>query len=76
MSAPLTPEPEAPAEPRARLPLADTIKAAIDPLTFYQRELSNAPPLIANRKGYAQKVLCPFHEEKDPSFTINAKTGA
>ncbi|WP_169338409.1 DUF3631 domain-containing protein [Lamprocystis purpurea] len=56
--------------------MADTIKAAIDPLTFYQRELSNAPPLIANRKGYAQKVLCPFHEEKDPSFTINAKTGA
>jgi len=76
MSANLAPEPEAPAQPRARLPLADTIKAAIDPLTFYQRELSTAPTLIANRKGYTQKILCPFHEEEDPSFVLSLKTGA
>ena len=73
-----TPAPTPPSGDPApvRLPLADTIKAAIDPLAFYQREIEGLPTLVANRKGYAQKVLCPFHAETDPSFIISAKTGA
>ncbi len=53
-----------------------TTEAAINPLAFYQKEILHAPLLVADRKGYAQRIMCPFCIDADLSFVIRAKTGA
>lgn len=55
----------------ARLDAADT-KRRLDPIEFYEREIGAHP-----RSDSAwQSALCPFHDERRPSFRWNQESGA
>lgn len=58
------------------VPSAATLKAIIDPATYFTDRLklsSNA--LRPNGDGRAT-TLCPFHQETNPSLSVNLKSGA
>lgn len=52
---------------------ADTLKSAIDPESYYRTAL---PGLKGkpNAQGWIL-ALCPFHEDSDPSMSLNLKQG-
>jgi DNA primase len=61
---------------RPRLPRADVLKARIAPAEFYVRELPEAPTLRTVRDDWSQNIRCPFHDDPQPSFGVNLRTGA
>lgn len=62
----------------ARLPLAATLKAGIDPGRYFagRLKLPAGTALVAQADGHAQKVHCPFHHDKTPSLSLHLGTGA
>jgi AAA domain/CHC2 zinc finger/Toprim-like len=50
---------------------AETIKQSLDYGTYYRSELES----LTNGRGDDAKALCPFHEDKEPSLSINLKSG-
>jgi hypothetical protein len=40
-------------------------------VNFYSQELGN----LKHTQGDNHQAVCPFHEDKDPSFSVNLKTG-
>lgn len=62
----------------ARLPLAATLKAGIDPGRYFagRLKLPAGTALVAQADGHAQKVHCPFHHDKTPSLSLHLTTGA
>ena len=54
-----------------RVPRPDELKRAIDPATFYAREIEPRPPLKAKRDGWTANFPCPFHEDATGSFGVN-----
>lgn len=67
---------DAPQDQAPRLPRADTIKAAIDPATYYRERYPELPSLKSGRDGWTKNLPCPHHEDPNPSFGVNLKTGA
>lgn len=59
-----------------RLPRADAIKAAIDPAAYYRERYPDLPTPKPGRDGWSRNLPCPHHEDPNPSFGINLKTGA
>ncbi len=59
-----------------RLPRADAIKAAIDPAAYYRERYPDLPHLKPGRDGWTKNLPCPHHDDPNPSFGINLKTGA
>lgn len=52
---------------------AETLKAAIDPDGFYRAALPDMKGK-PNASGWILTV-CPFHSDKDPSLSVNLKSG-
>ncbi|MBP8282949.1 MAG: AAA family ATPase [Chromatiaceae bacterium] len=67
-----------PPRPPARLPLAATLKAGIDPGRYFADRLAlpAGSALVAQADGYAPKVRCPFHRDQTPSLSLHLETGA
>ncbi len=59
--------PKWPAQRTSRRADLDQIKRAVDLVEFVQR----VTPIRLQRAGKELKGLCPFHQEKTPSFYIN-----
>ena len=51
--------------------MKERIIERLDKEAFYRRELGELP----RPRGDEVQVLCPFHEDGDPSLSINLKTG-
>ncbi len=59
------------------IPTPSEIKRQVSPLEFYRREFGQVPALERIKgNGWSENFHCPFHDEKNPSFGINAETGA
>src|SRR5262249_5358305 len=49
----------------------EQVRQTIDFVTFYEQEL----PLLTNNCGAEASALCPFHDDQNPSFSVNLETG-
>lgn len=55
----------------------DDIKAKVDPVNFYRKELQGSVGKKSTKGWFAWNGLCPFHADNNPgSFYINLTTGA